>query len=84
MAYKVKVDRTLCIGTADCSRIAPNTFALDTESKAVVKAQNADPDEKLMEAAKTCPVAAIIVEDEGSIFVSDDNAGKIYRIYYEK
>lgn len=26
----------------------------------------------------------IIVEDEGSIFVSDDNAGKIYRIYYEK
>ncbi|MCH7641616.1 ferredoxin, partial [Patescibacteria group bacterium] len=37
MAYKVKVDRMLCIGTADCVAIAPNTFELDDESKAVVK-----------------------------------------------
>ena len=26
----------------------------------------------------------IITNDDGSLFVSDDNAGKIYRIYYEK
>ena len=25
----------------------------------------------------------IITNDDGSLFVSDDNAGKIYRIYYE-
>ena len=25
----------------------------------------------------------IIMNDDGSLFVSDDNAGKIYRIYYE-
>ncbi len=25
----------------------------------------------------------IIFADDGSMFVSDDNAGKIYRIYYE-
>ncbi|HEX7456341.1 MAG TPA: ferredoxin [Candidatus Nanoarchaeia archaeon] len=64
MAYKVKVDRTLCIGTADCTKIAPNTFVLDREAKAVVKKQNADPDEKILEAAKVCPVLAIIIEDE--------------------
>ena len=26
----------------------------------------------------------IITNDDGSLFVSDDNAGKIYRVYYEK
>ena len=74
MALKVKVDRLLCIGTADCVAIAPNTFELDSEAKAVVKKQGArldlsqtrqgDSDEKILEAAKTCPVLAIIVEDE--------------------
>jgi ferredoxin len=71
MMLKVKVDRLLCIGTADCVAIAPNTFELDSESKAVVIKQNAhlpdgqgDSDEKILQAAKTCPVLAIIVEDE--------------------
>ena len=54
----------LCIGTDDCSKIAPNTFELDEESKAIVKKQNGDSDEKILEAGKTCPVLAIIVEDE--------------------
>ena len=64
MALKVKVDKMLCIGTADCVRIAPNTFELDDEAKSTVKQQNGDSDEKILEAAKTCPVLAIIVEDE--------------------
>ncbi|MCH7541379.1 ferredoxin [Patescibacteria group bacterium] len=64
MALKVKVDRMLCIGTSDCVAIAPNTFVLDDEAKAVVKKQNGDSDEKILEAAKVCPVLAIIVEDE--------------------
>ena len=64
MALKVKVDRLLCIGTADCVKIAPNTFELDEEAKSVVKKQNGDSDEKILEAAKVCPVLAIIVEDE--------------------
>jgi ferredoxin len=64
MSYKVRVDRLLCIGTDDCSKIASNTFELDHEAKAVVKKQNGDNDEKILEAAKTCPVLAIIVEDE--------------------
>ena len=72
MPLKVRVDRLLCIGTADCVKIAPNTFELDGEEKSQVKRQNArlpdgqgDSDEKIVEAAKTCPVAAITVENEG-------------------
>ena len=64
MDLKVKVDRLLCIGTDDCTKIAPNTFELDDEAKAVVKKQNGDSDEKILEAAKICPVLAIIVEDD--------------------
>ena len=62
--YKVKVDRMLCIGTADCVKIASNTFELDDEAKSIVKKQNGDSDEKILEAAKVCPVLAIVVEDE--------------------
>ena len=64
MALKVKVDRMLCIGTADCVKIAPNTFELDDEAKSTVQKQNGDSDDKIIEAAKVCPVLAIIVEDE--------------------
>lgn len=63
MAYITKVDRGLCIGSGDCVRLAPKTFQLDSESKSTVIAQGADSDETLMEAAKTCPVAAIILTD---------------------
>ena len=63
MAYIAKVDRDLCIGSGECVRLAPKTFQLDSESKSTVIAQGADSDEVLMEAAKTCPVAAIILTD---------------------
>ncbi len=63
MAYTVTVDRNLCIGTGDCTRLAPKTFQLDNENKSIVIAQGADSDESLMEAAQTCPVAAIVLTD---------------------
>ena len=63
MAYTAKVDRSLCIGSANCVRIAPKTFQLDSENKSVVIAQGVDSDETLMEAAKTCPVSAILLTD---------------------
>ncbi len=37
MPYKVKVDRDLCIGAASCVAVAPKTFELDNEGKAVIK-----------------------------------------------
>lgn len=62
---KVRVDRDLCIGAATCIAVAPKTFVLDSEAKAIVlqTAQEELPD-TIIESAKACPVAAIIIEDE--------------------
>lgn len=80
--YKVKVDRDLCIGAASCVAVAPNTFELDAEGKAVVKKKDgtmtsdfvayediADDAVNIEHAAKSCPVNAIIiveVDDQGN------------------
>ena len=34
---KIKIDRNLCIGAGTCAVLAPNTFELDDELKAVLK-----------------------------------------------
>jgi ferredoxin len=62
---KMWVDRNLCIGAATCVAVAPNTFVLDSEAKAIVLSTAGDDNEAtLVDAAKACPVAAIIIEDE--------------------
>jgi ferredoxin len=61
---KMYVDRNLCIGAATCVAVAPKTYVLDSEAKAVyLNSMNEDTEETLIEAAKACPVAAIIIED---------------------
>lgn len=63
--YKIWVDRGLCIGAATCIAVSPKTYVLDQEAKAVIL-DSADEDtiENIIESAKACPVAAIIIEDE--------------------
>lgn len=61
---KIKVDRDLCIGAGTCTVIAPEVFELDGELKSVVKDPHGAPDERIIDAAKSCPVLAIILEDE--------------------
>lgn len=63
--YKIWVDRSLCIGAATCIAVAPNTYELDVEAKAVIL-ETADQDtiETIIESAKACPVAAVFIEDE--------------------
>lgn len=79
--YKVKVDRDLCIGAATCVILAPKTFELDSEGKAVILKKDGtktsdfvkgedieDTDETVLYSAKSCPVDAIIiveVDDQG-------------------
>ena len=62
-ALRVRVDRTVCVGNAMCTTIAPSVFALndDRQSEAVNPA--GDTEEKILEAAENCPVSAIVVED---------------------
>lgn len=82
MPLKVKIDRTQCIGAASCVAVAPNTFDLDSEGKAVLKKKdgtttsdfvnfadiNDDPT-NIDHAARSCPVNAIViveVDDAGN------------------
>ena len=62
----VTVDKDLCIGAATCVAIAPQTFLLDSEAKAIVidtAAQEAE--ETVIDAARGCPVAAISITKAG-------------------
>jgi ferredoxin len=61
---KVKVDRELCIGVSNCVAIAPTVFKLDDQNKVVVLDPGSVDEETLIEAAKSCPENAIILEDE--------------------
>ena len=60
---RVKVDRELCIGVSNCVAIAPTVFELDDQNKVVVLDPSSVDEETLMEAAKSCPQNAIILED---------------------
>ena len=60
--YIVKIRRSVCIGAAPCTAVAPKVFQLDAENKAVVLTQN-ELDELKLLAAQSCPVSAIIVQD---------------------
>jgi len=62
---KITVDRNLCIGAGTCVAIAAKTFILDEEGKAIIiKSANEEEKQTIIDAAKACPVAAIIIEDE--------------------
>ena len=61
---KVTVDRDLCVGIGNCVAMAPTVFKLDGHNKAVVLNISSVSEDKLMSAAESCPVNAIIVEDD--------------------
>jgi len=62
---KFHVDRDLCIGAATCVAIAPQTFMMDSEAKAIIiDTAESDTNETIIDAARGCPTAAIIIEDE--------------------
>ncbi len=63
---KITVDRSKCRGHRNCITMAPDVFDLDEEFKAVVIDPKGDSDEKIVKAAKLCPTAAIILEDENT------------------
>lgn len=63
---KVCVDRDECIGDGLCVEEAPGTFELDDEAKAIVLEDSADDLDKILEAARACPVEVITVENKES------------------
>lgn len=59
----VRVDRERCVGAAMCVAVAPETFMIDAQGKAVVIIHSADEAERVRQAAEECPAAAVILED---------------------
>lgn len=63
---RVRIDPDLCIGSAECIRIAPGAFRLDKTrgvSEPTDLAETAEP-AALREAMRSCPTQAIRVEEE--------------------
>ncbi len=61
---RVRVDREVCVGIGNCVAVAPTVFQLDAENKATVLKPDSVTEDKLLNAAESCPVSAIIVEDD--------------------
>jgi len=61
---KVVVDENLCTGCGLCVDVCPEVFEMP-EALSIVKAVaiTGDLEEKVKEAAESCPVEAIIVEE---------------------
>ncbi|MBU0760143.1 MAG: ferredoxin [Nanoarchaeota archaeon] len=66
MKYKIKYDKSKCIGAASCAKIAPDTWKLDDQGIAVqLKKEFTDEElDKQTKAAKSCPAHAIEIYDE--------------------
>lgn len=60
---KIKIIKATCISAAVCVIQAPNTFDLDDDGIAYVKEGTWDDATSIIQAAKACPILAVIVED---------------------
>jgi len=59
----IKVFEDKCISAATCVVLAPETFDLDEEGMVYVKETTWDEAQKIIDAAKSCPTQAIVIED---------------------
>jgi ferredoxin len=59
----IVIDYDRCVGSSICVLTAPGTFALNDDRQSTVIDPTGDVEEKVLEAAEGCPMAAIIVED---------------------
>jgi len=69
--WNVRVDPNLCQGSGMCAGTVPEVFALDGiragREHARVKADEIEPDERVLDAADICPALAITVQDGSSV-----------------
>jgi ferredoxin len=62
-SLRVTVDRSVCVGNGTCIRTATHVFRHNDDRQSVVVDPAGDPAELVLEAAESCPVSAIRVED---------------------
>jgi ferredoxin len=63
MPYRIIVDRELCQSHAECVSLAPGVFGLDDEDLCVVTNPERARDQRILDAARACPVDAITLID---------------------
>lgn len=60
----VRIDRTLCIGSGNCTNLAPEIFVIREDNIVDFQEETPDIEEgRLEEAVSICPVDALILED---------------------
>ncbi|MCZ0989497.1 MULTISPECIES: ferredoxin [Streptomyces] len=64
--WHVEVDRSVCIGSAQCLHHAPDGFRLDSARQSHPVEPDTDASEQVLEAAESCPVEAIMITLVGS------------------
>lgn len=60
---RVSVDRNKCVGSTMCLQFAPTVFALNEGRQSIVTDPDGDSAEHILEAAESCPLSAITVND---------------------
>ncbi len=58
---EIRIDRDLCMGSAQCVWYAPRTFDQDEDTVAVVIDQHGDTEDKIQTALASCPTRAISI-----------------------
>jgi ferredoxin len=61
---RIRIDRGLCVGFADCLEAAPEAFRLDGDGVVVFAQPEAVERGQLLAACEACPVDALTVWDE--------------------
>ena len=64
--WKISVDKNMCIGSAMCVAIAADRFVLDERQRSGPVTGEIDPDERVRDAAASCPSEAISLTDAGT------------------
>jgi ferredoxin len=64
MPYRIKIDRRVCTGYAECVGIAPEVFQLGDDSVSIVVDPEGTDDQAILDAARSCQLDAITLVDE--------------------
>ncbi|MFF7973990.1 4Fe-4S domain-containing protein [Streptomyces sp. NPDC007905] len=64
--WHIEVDRSVCVGSAQCLHHAADGFRLDSARQSHPVEPDADASEQLLGAAESCPVEAITITLVGS------------------
>ncbi|BAC73565.1 MULTISPECIES: ferredoxin [Streptomyces] len=64
--WHIEVDRSVCIGSAQCVHHASVAFRLDSARQSRPAEPETDANEQILAAAESCPVEAIVIRVLGS------------------